>query len=110
MEISPKKCHFEYSELKALGDPVSGSSLGIDKNKLAEVLLKLMPQTKKEMQSSLGFAGYYRHNIKDFAGIAKSLSELCDQQTVYEMIEERVKAYEELKNALKNSPFLLMPD
>ncbi|MBW0505237.1 hypothetical protein O181_044952 [Austropuccinia psidii MF-1] len=26
------------------------------------------------------------------------------------MTEERVKAYEELKNALKNSPFLLMPD
>ncbi|MBW0506827.1 hypothetical protein O181_046542 [Austropuccinia psidii MF-1] len=26
------------------------------------------------------------------------------------MTEERVKAYEELKNALKNSPFLLIPD
>ncbi|MBW0575481.1 hypothetical protein O181_115196, partial [Austropuccinia psidii MF-1] len=35
---------------------------------------------------------------------------LCDQQTVYEMTEERVKAYEELKNSLTNSPFLLIPD
>ncbi|MBW0546182.1 hypothetical protein O181_085897 [Austropuccinia psidii MF-1] len=35
---------------------------------------------------------------------------LCDQQTVYEMNEERVKAYEELKNSLTNAPFLLMPD
>ncbi|MBW0587018.1 hypothetical protein O181_126733, partial [Austropuccinia psidii MF-1] len=26
------------------------------------------------------------------------------------MTEERVKAYEELKNSLTNSPFLLMPD
>ncbi|MBW0502309.1 hypothetical protein O181_042024 [Austropuccinia psidii MF-1] len=26
------------------------------------------------------------------------------------MTEERVKAYEELKNSLENAPFLLMPD
>ncbi|MBW0485627.1 hypothetical protein O181_025342 [Austropuccinia psidii MF-1] len=73
MKISLKKCHFAYSELKALGHVVSGLSLGIDKNKVAAVLLKPMPQTKKEMQSFLGFAGYYRQHIKDFASIAKSL-------------------------------------
>ncbi|MBW0522571.1 hypothetical protein O181_062286 [Austropuccinia psidii MF-1] len=47
---------------------------------------------------------------KGLCKIAKSLYKLCDQQTVYEMTEERVKAYEELKNSLTNSPFLLMPD
>ncbi|MBW0524156.1 hypothetical protein O181_063871 [Austropuccinia psidii MF-1] len=110
MKISLKKCHFAYSELKALGHVVSGLSLGIENNKVAAVLLKPMPQTKKEMQSFLGFSGYYRQHIKDFAKIAKSLYKLCDQQTVYEMTEERVKAYEELKNSLTNAPFLLMPD
>ncbi|MBW0562915.1 hypothetical protein O181_102630 [Austropuccinia psidii MF-1] len=109
MKISLKKCHFAYSELKALGHVVSGLSLGIDKNKVAAVLLNPIPQTKKEMQSFLGFSGYYRQHIKDFARIAKSLYKLCDQQTVYEMTEERVKAYEELKNSLTNAPFLLMP-
>ncbi|MBW0546036.1 hypothetical protein O181_085751 [Austropuccinia psidii MF-1] len=110
MKISFKKCHFAYSELKELGNVVSGLSLGIDKNKVAAVLLKPMPQTKNKMQSFLGFAGYYRQHIKDFAKIAKSLHRLCDQQTVYETTEERVKAYEELKNSLTNAPFLLMPD
>ncbi|MBW0564047.1 hypothetical protein O181_103762 [Austropuccinia psidii MF-1] len=47
MKISLKKHHFAYSELKALGHVVSGLSLGIDKNKVAEVLLKPMPQKKK---------------------------------------------------------------
>ncbi|MBW0527405.1 hypothetical protein O181_067120 [Austropuccinia psidii MF-1] len=47
MKISLKKCHFAYSELKALGHVVSGLSLGIDKNKVSEVLLKPIPQTKK---------------------------------------------------------------
>ncbi|MBW0566662.1 hypothetical protein O181_106377, partial [Austropuccinia psidii MF-1] len=76
MKISLKKCHFAYSELKAVGNVVSGLPLGIDKNKVAEVLLKPMPQTKKEMQSFLGFSGYYRQHIKDFAIIAKSLYKL----------------------------------
>ncbi|MBW0560542.1 hypothetical protein O181_100257 [Austropuccinia psidii MF-1] len=110
MKISLKKCHFSYSELKALGNVVSGLSLGIEKNKVPALLLKPMPQTKKEIKSFLGFTGYYRQNIKDFSRIAKSLYKLCDQQTVYEMTEERVKAYEELKNSLPNAPFLLMPD
>ncbi|MBW0563815.1 hypothetical protein O181_103530 [Austropuccinia psidii MF-1] len=47
MKISLKKCHFSYSELKALGQVVSGLSLAIDKNKVAAVVLKPMPQTKK---------------------------------------------------------------
>ncbi|MBW0567629.1 hypothetical protein O181_107344 [Austropuccinia psidii MF-1] len=47
MKISLKNYHFAYSELKALGHLVSGLSLGIDKNKVAAVLLKPMPQTKK---------------------------------------------------------------
>ncbi|MBW0552654.1 hypothetical protein O181_092369 [Austropuccinia psidii MF-1] len=66
MKISLKKCHFSYSELTALEHVVSGLGLGIDKNKAAAVLLKAMPQTKKEMQSFLGFSGYYRQHIKDF--------------------------------------------
>ncbi|MBW0517616.1 hypothetical protein O181_057331 [Austropuccinia psidii MF-1] len=103
MKISLKKCHFAYSELKALGHVVSGLSLGIDKNKVEAVLPKQMPQTKKEMQSFLGFSGYYRQHIKDFERISKSLYKLCDQQKVYKMTEERVKAYEELKNDLTNA-------
>ncbi|MBW0563995.1 hypothetical protein O181_103710 [Austropuccinia psidii MF-1] len=109
MKISLKKCHFAYSELKALGHVLSGLSLGIDKKKVAEVLLKPMPQAKKGMQSFLGFAGYYRQHIKDFEIIAKSFYKLCHQHTVYEMIEERVKEYEELKNSFTNASFLLMP-
>ncbi|MBW0579358.1 hypothetical protein O181_119073 [Austropuccinia psidii MF-1] len=110
MKISQKKCHFSYSELKALGHVVSGLSLGIEENKVAAVLLKPMPQTKKEVKSFQGFAGYYRQHIKDFARITKSLYKLCDQKTVYEMTEERVKAYEGLKNFLTNSPYLLIED
>ncbi|MBW0509850.1 hypothetical protein O181_049565 [Austropuccinia psidii MF-1] len=47
MKISLKKFNFGFEELKALGHIFSGLSLGIDKNKVAAVLLKPIPQNKK---------------------------------------------------------------
>ncbi|MBW0575362.1 hypothetical protein O181_115077 [Austropuccinia psidii MF-1] len=103
MKFSLKKCHFGFKELKALGHVVSGLSLGIDKNKVSAVLLNPMPQNKKEIQSFLGFAGYYRQHIEDFASIARPLYKLCDKDTVFEVTVDRVKA-------LTPAPLLLMPD
>ncbi|MBW0583333.1 hypothetical protein O181_123048 [Austropuccinia psidii MF-1] len=110
MKISLKKCHFGFKELKALGDVLSGLSLGIDKNKVEAVLLKPIPQNKKEIQSFLGFTGYYRQHIKFFASIARTLYKLCDKDTVFEVTIDRVKAIESLREALTTAPLLLMPD
>ncbi|MBW0554573.1 hypothetical protein O181_094288 [Austropuccinia psidii MF-1] len=110
MKISLKKCHFGFKELKALGHVVSGSSLRIDKNKVSEVLLKPIPQNKKEIKSFLGFAGYYRQHIIDFASIARPLYKLCDKDTVFGMAVNRVTAFESLREALTTAPLLLMPD
>ncbi|MBW0549373.1 hypothetical protein O181_089088 [Austropuccinia psidii MF-1] len=110
MKISLKKCDFGLHELKALGHKVSGLSLGVDKNKVGAVLLKQMPQNKKEMMSFLGVASYYRQHLKDFAIHARSLYRIYDQQTVFEMTQERIQAYEKLRYALTNAPLLLMPD
>ncbi|MBW0536958.1 hypothetical protein O181_076673 [Austropuccinia psidii MF-1] len=110
MKISLQKCHFWFKELKALGHVVSRLSLGIDKNKVAAMLLRPMPHKKKELKLLLGFVGYYRKHIKDFALIARPLSKLCDKDTVFEMTVDRVKAFESLRQALSTAPLLLMPD
>ncbi|MBW0470795.1 hypothetical protein O181_010510 [Austropuccinia psidii MF-1] len=83
MNISLKKCHFEFKELKALGPLISGLSLGIGKHKLAVVLLKPMPQNKKQIQSFLGFSRYYRQRIKDLASIARPVYKKCGKDTVF---------------------------
>ncbi|MBW0576408.1 hypothetical protein O181_116123, partial [Austropuccinia psidii MF-1] len=110
MKISLKKCHFGFKELKELGHVLSGLSLGIYKSKVAAVLLKPIPQIRKEIQSFLGFAGYYRQHIKDFASIERPLFKLCDKDTVFEMTVDRVRAFEYLREALTTAPLLLMPD
>ncbi|MBW0513122.1 hypothetical protein O181_052837 [Austropuccinia psidii MF-1] len=53
IKISLKKCNFGFGELKALGHIVSGLSLSIENYKVAAVLLKPIPQNKKEMMSFL---------------------------------------------------------
>ncbi|MBW0497668.1 hypothetical protein O181_037383 [Austropuccinia psidii MF-1] len=93
MKISLKRFHFVFEELKALGHVVSGLSLGIDKLKVAAVVLKPIPQNKNEIQSFLGFAGYYRQHIKDFAPIERPLYKFCGKDKVFEMTVHRVKAF-----------------
>ncbi|MBW0549766.1 hypothetical protein O181_089481 [Austropuccinia psidii MF-1] len=106
----PKKCNFGFHELKALGHVVSGLSLGVDKNKVAAVLLKQMPQNKKEMISFLGFASYYRKHLRNWAIHSRSLYRICDQKTVFAMTWNRIQAYEKIIYALTNAPLLLMSD
>ncbi|MBW0504208.1 hypothetical protein O181_043923 [Austropuccinia psidii MF-1] len=110
MKISLKKCHFGFKELKALGHLVSGLSLGIDKNNVGAVLLNPMPKNKKEFQSFLGFAGYFKQHFRDFSSIARPLYRLRDKDTVFVMTVDRVKAFESLRQSLTTSPLLLMPD
>ncbi|MBW0464191.1 hypothetical protein O181_003906 [Austropuccinia psidii MF-1] len=58
MKISLKKFNFFFEERKALGHIFSGLSLGIDKNEVEAVLLKPIPQNKKEVMSFLSFSSY----------------------------------------------------
>ncbi|MBW0520919.1 hypothetical protein O181_060634 [Austropuccinia psidii MF-1] len=60
--------------------------------------------------SFLGFSSYYRKQLKDFAIHARSLYRICDQQTVFEMTQEKIQAYDKINHALINAPLLLMPD
>ncbi|KAI7959012.1 hypothetical protein MJO28_002803 [Puccinia striiformis f. sp. tritici] len=110
MKISLKKCNFGFQEIKALGHIVSGITIGIDQNKVAAVLQKATPTNKKEIQSFLGFAGYYRQHIEKFSEIAKPLTELCKLEAVFEMTHQRIAAYDLLKIRLTSAPLLLFQD
>ncbi|MBW0573099.1 hypothetical protein O181_112814 [Austropuccinia psidii MF-1] len=60
--------------------------------------------------SFLGFSSYYRQHLEDFAILAKSLYRICDQETVFGMTQERIKAYEKIRKSLTEAPLLLMPE
>ena len=110
LTISLSKCNFCFHELKALGQIVSGLTLGIDQNRVAAVLQKPMPQNLNEVRSFLGFASYYRRHIENFAAVSRPLNELTQKGVVFEMTAERVKSYELLKQKLTSAPILLHPN
>ncbi|MBW0520728.1 hypothetical protein O181_060443 [Austropuccinia psidii MF-1] len=62
------------------------------------------------MQSFLGFASYYRNQIKCSAHITSSLYMLCSKDVVFEITIERRDAYERIKHELTNPPVLILPD
>ncbi|MBW0514289.1 hypothetical protein O181_054004 [Austropuccinia psidii MF-1] len=59
--------------------------------------------------SFLGFASYYRQHLKDFEILAKSVYRICDQQTVFEMTQEIIKAYGKIRKSLTEAPLRLIP-
>ncbi|MBW0589793.1 hypothetical protein O181_129508, partial [Austropuccinia psidii MF-1] len=110
LKVSLKKCDLHQQELLALGHKVSGLSMEIDHNKAAAVLQKPVPRSIKEMQSFLGFASYYRNQIKNFSHITSNLYKLCSKDIVFEITKERRDAYERIKYELTNEPVLILHD
>ena len=62
------------------------------------------------MQQFLRFASYYRHFIKDFAGIAKQLHRLTEEGDTFRWTDECERAFEKLRHLLTTTPLLAYPD
>ncbi|MBW0561803.1 hypothetical protein O181_101518 [Austropuccinia psidii MF-1] len=62
------------------------------------------------MQSFLGFSGYYRNPINNFAHTNSSLYKLCSKDVGFEITKERRDGYERIKYELTNAPVLTLPD
>ena len=58
----------------------------------------------------MGHTGFYRHFIKDFSWIAKTLSNLLVQGTPFEFDEQCVRAFSVLKNKLVSAPIVVAID
>jgi transposase InsO family protein len=122
LKLSPKKCFFMQKQVEYLGHIVSAQGIKTDSKKVEKVKTWPVPKTVKEVKSFLGFCGYYRRFIKNFAEIARPLEALCahgDQsegkrkKTVDisgKWQEQHDISFIELKNALTNTPVLAFPN
>lgn len=76
LKLSPEKCKFFQSSVKYLGHIVSEKGIEIDPEKVTALKTWPKPKNLKELRTFLGFCGYYRRFIKDYAKIVKPLNEL----------------------------------
>ena len=76
LTISPEKSEFHKSRVEFLGYIITLDGLEMSKEKVKAVLEWPVLTTLKELQSFLGFAGYYRKFIKGYGEITTPLTEL----------------------------------
>jgi hypothetical protein len=67
LKLKPQKCSLFRREIRYLGHIISGAGIATDPEKVRAVQSWPVPTNVKEVQRFLGFVGYYRRFIPDFA-------------------------------------------
>ena len=76
LKLQPSKCKLFQDRVKYLGHVVSKQGVETDPEKIAALKTWPVPDNVKALRTFMGFAGYYRRFVKDFAKIAKPLHDL----------------------------------
>ena len=105
----PKKCKFGLRMIPYLGLQVGGGELTVQQAKVA-VLDKLpAPTDLGRLRTFLGFTGYYRKFIKDYAIISKPLTLLTRKEEQWRWEESQELAFRQLCKLLQTAPVLSLP-
>ena len=80
-KLKPRKCKLFKREVSYLGRIVSAEGYRMDPSNTETVksLTENTPKTVGDLRKLLGFLGYFRHYIKDFARLAKPLFQLLQK-------------------------------
>jgi hypothetical protein len=68
------------------------------------------PSTRKQLQSFLGLAGYYRKYIPHYASLSAILSDLLKKGSKFVWSPETDRAFLDIKSRLASRPILRPPD
>lgn len=116
LKLKLKKCRFLEAQLKALGHVVSQWGVSPDPEKVKAVaefpapdLAKSRAQNVKLIQSFVGLCSYYRRHVPAFSKVAKPLTNLMKQNTVFIWEKEQRESFEKLKQALADAATLNYP-
>uniref|UniRef100_A0A803TTB8 Gypsy retrotransposon integrase-like protein 1 n=1 Tax=Anolis carolinensis TaxID=28377 RepID=A0A803TTB8_ANOCA len=116
------KCEFNKTQIDFLGYRISPEGLAMDPSKVSDLNEWGVPQTRRQLQSFLGFANFYRSFIKGFAQITAPLTELLKTKGKGETAKVKApgaklswtpecqKAFETLKGCFTEEPILKHPD
>ena len=129
LKLNLKKCQFFRRSVRYLGHVVSAEGISTDPDKIRAVMEWPIPKCQSELKSWLGFSGYYRRFIRDYAKIAQPLTDLLkgylvkrpgrgmciDRATAKSPFGERwtpacQQAFETLREKLVSAPVLKPAD
>ncbi len=108
--LKAEKCEFEREQIEYLGLIISHNKVAMDPVKVAAVAEWPQPREKKEVQSFLGFANFYRRFIEGFSQVARPLFDLTKKDVPFRWSPECDVAFEELKKRIVSAPVLVLPN
>lgn len=93
-----------------MGFIVGGGVMKPDPEKVQGIRTIAVPKNIRAVRSFLGVAGWYRRFIRNFSGITVPLTNLIKKGKKFEITEEALRSFEEVKHALTHAPVLVHPD
>ena len=106
LQLKAKKCTFMQTEVAFLGHIVGRAALKCDLGKVSAVREWHAPSLVKQVRQHVGFIGYYRPFIQDFAGLSKPLVALTRKGVSFAWTDRQQIAFDALKTCLLNAPIL----
>lgn len=106
LKIKWAKCQFLMRKVQFLGYIIENSTIKPSKEKTLAVENFPVPGNRKMLQRYLGLTSYFRRFVKDFAVIAKPLTNLMRQNVTFKMGDEQLASFNQLKTCLSNPPLL----
>ena len=108
LQLKANKCTFMQTEVGFLGHIVGRAGLACDPDKLLAVRDWHEP-TKLKVRQFIGFVGYYRRFVKDFAKLADPLVLLTRKGVPFVWGSDQQSSFDALKACLLCAPILGFP-
>jgi RNase H-like domain found in reverse transcriptase/Reverse transcriptase (RNA-dependent DNA polymerase)/Integrase zinc binding domain/Retroviral aspartyl protease/Chromo (CHRromatin Organisation MOdifier) domain/DNA N-6-adenine-methyltransferase (Dam) len=111
LQVKLKKCSFGKVSVPFLGFLVTKEGIRPDPAKVRAVQDWPVPTNVTEVRSFLGFTGFCRRFIRDYARIALPLTHLTRSDVPFptQLTSAQLAAFAALKLALTSAPLLLLP-
>jgi transposase InsO family protein len=120
LKLKPSKCHLFKQRLAYLGHVVSAEGVETDPEKIAALANWKVPSNPSELQTFLGFVGYYRRYVEGFSKIVKPLYVLLQghvqkkrskvKKAAWQWTTECQEAFDSVREKLMSPPILAYPD
>jgi hypothetical protein len=110
LKLTPGKTELLKHEVQFVGITISSSGLRINEDRVKAVLQLKPPSNIKQLQSVLGFFGYNRAFIPNYAAIAKPLYSLLSKHSKFIWSTDCQKSFDLLKRKIADDVILTIPD
>ena len=110
LKVKPQKCELFREKVEFLGHEVSEEGLKCSSKKVEAVKQYEPPRNLQELRSFLGFVGYYRRFIKNFATLAAPLTQLTQKNIPFIWGPKQQEAFDSLREPLIREPLVSYPD